>query len=118
MKYDAKLKANTRALRNNMTKQEVILWQYLRRKQVHGVKFNRQKPLFGYILDFYSTQIKLAIEIDGSQHYYDGYIEQDKNRDINLNHKDIEVLRYSNLDIDQDLHKVLEDIYFQVRARL
>ena len=43
MKYDLKLKENTRALRSNMTEQEVILWQYLRRKQVHGVKFLRQK---------------------------------------------------------------------------
>ncbi len=74
--------------------------------------------MFGYILDFYSTQIKLAIELDGSQHYYDGYIEQDKNRDINLNQQGIKVLRYSNLDINKNLNNVLEDIYFQVRARL
>ena len=118
MKYDDKLKINTKALRSNMTKQEVVLWQHLRRKQVDGVKFNRQKPMFGYILDFYSTQTKLAIELDGSQHYYDGDIVQDKIRDINLNHKGIKVLRYSNLDIDKLLNNVLEDIYFQVRARL
>ena len=62
--------------------------------------------------------MKLAIELDGSQHYYDGYIEQDKNRNINLNQKGIKVLRYSNLDIDQNLTNVLEDIYYQVRARL
>ena len=118
MKYDNKLKTNTRTLRSNMTRQEIVLWQHLRRRQVHGIKFNRQKPMYGYILDFYSTQMKLAIELDGSQHYYDGYIEQDKNRDINLNQKGIKVLRYSNLDIDQNLTNVLEDIYYQVRARL
>ena len=118
MKYDDKLKINTKTLRSNMTKQEVVLWQYLRRKQVHGVKFNRQKPMFGYILDFYSTQVKLAIELDGSQHYYDGDLAQDKIRDTNLNQKGINVLRYSNLDVDSNLNNVLEDIYFQVRARL
>jgi len=118
MKYDAILKANTKALRSNMTKQEVVLWQHLRRKQVHGVKFNRQKPMLGYILDFYAHQIKLAIELDGSQHYYDGYVEQDKNRDMNLNQNGIKVLRYSNLDINKNLNSILEDIYFQVRERL
>lgn len=118
MKYDDKLKINTRNLRSNMTNQEIVLWQHLRRRQVHGVKFNRQKPMLGYILDFYSNQIKLAIELDGSQHYYDGYIEQDKSRDMNLNKNGIKVLRYSNLDIGRHINNVLEDIYFQVRARL
>ena len=117
-KYDLKLKENTRALRSNMTRQEVVLWQHLRRRQVHGVKFLRQKPILGYILDFYSHQIKLAIELDGSQHYYDGYAEQDKVRDINLNRNGIQVLRYSNKDIDLDFNTVMEDIYFQVQARL
>lgn len=118
MKYNLKLKENTRALRSNMTKQEIILWQCLRRKQVHGVKFLRQKPMLGYILDFYSNQIKLAIELDGSQHYYDGYILQDKTRDINLNKNSIKVLRYSNQDIDLSLNSVMEDIYFHVQAKL
>ncbi len=117
-KYDLKLKENTRSLRSNMTRQEVVLWQHLRRKQVYDVKFLRQKPILGYILDFYSHQIKLAIELDGSQHYYDGYIEQDKKRDINLIQNGIKVLRYSNLEIDCHLNSVLEDIYFQVRSRL
>lgn len=117
-KYDIKLKENTRSLRSNMTKQEVMLWQYLRRRQVCGVKFLRQKPILGYILDFYSHQIKLAIELDGSQHYYDGYIEKDKIRDINLNHNGIHVVRYSNKDIDFSFNSVMEDIYIQVSTRL
>jgi very-short-patch-repair endonuclease len=117
-KYDLKLKENTRSLRSNMTEQEILLWQHLRRRQVHGVKFLRQKPILGYILDFYSHQIKLAIELDGSQHYYDGYIEQDKTRDINLNHNGIHVLRYSNRDIDLNFKTVMEDIYTQVSKRL
>jgi adenine-specific DNA-methyltransferase len=101
-----------------MTRQEIVLWQHLRRRQIHDVKFSRQKPMFGYILDFYSTQIKLAIELDGSQHYYDDYCQQDKLRDHNLSKQGIKVLRYSNLDINQHLNSVLEDIYFQVQARV
>ena len=66
--YNRTLKAHSRALRTAMTPAEQQLWERLRRKQVHGVQFYRQKPLAGYIADFYSAAAQLVIELDGSQH--------------------------------------------------
>jgi very-short-patch-repair endonuclease len=57
-----------RELRNNCTQPEKILWQRLKGKQIRGFDFHRQKPLIYYIVDFYCTPLKLAIEIDGNIH--------------------------------------------------
>ncbi len=58
-------KARRKELRNNPTEAEQKLWQYLKEKQVSGVKFRRQYSVDAYILDFYSPSLKLAIEVDG-----------------------------------------------------
>lgn len=59
-----------------MTKQERKLWyEFLR---THSVKFRRQRVIGKYIVDFYSAEKKLVIEIDGSQYYYEKGIERDK----------------------------------------
>lgn len=117
-RYDEALKVNARKLRQSMTKEEVILWSHLRRKQILGVKFLRQKPMYGYILDFYCADIKLAIEIDGSQHYEASYTQQDKYRDTNLSKHGICVVRYSNAEINYSINEVLEDIHNRVRAKI
>ena len=64
----SKLTAFARKLRKEQTEAERKLWKHLRNKQVAGLKFRRQEPLFGYIVDFVSLQNRLVIEIDGSQH--------------------------------------------------
>lgn len=92
--YDNKLKFIARALRKNMTEQEKNLWyKYLRN---HHVKFNRQKVIGKYIVDFYSNSAKLAIEIDGSQHYNEENKQYDKKRTEYLNSLGINVIRFSN----------------------
>ena len=48
-----------------MTHAEVLLWNYVRRKQIHNIRFRRQFSIEQFIIDFYSPQLKLAIEIDG-----------------------------------------------------
>src|SRR5688500_12207245 len=57
-----------RKMRADSTKAENVLWQALRNKQLEGLKFKRQVPLDGYILDFVCLAAKLIIEVDGSQH--------------------------------------------------
>ena len=57
-----------RMLRKNQTDAERALWQRLRNRQLLGVKFRRQVPIKGYIADFAALEIKLIIELDGSQH--------------------------------------------------
>lgn len=56
-------------LRRQLTKGEVILWKYLKNKQMLGYSFHRQKPLYNYILDFYCPQLKLIIEVNDSEYY-------------------------------------------------
>lgn len=58
-----------RKLRTNITKSEVLLWNYLKGKQVLGYDFLRQKPILDFIVDFYCSELNLAIEIDGESHY-------------------------------------------------
>ena len=67
--YNSKLKQLSRNLRNQSTLAEVLLWAQLNKKQQSGYKFNRQKPIGNYIVDFYCSELNLVIEIDGESHY-------------------------------------------------
>jgi len=115
--YNTKLKVHSRALRTNMTEPEVILWSLLRRKQIHGIMFTRQKPILNYIVDFYAPEIKLVIELDGSQHYIDDCLK-DKIRDYQLSALGITVIRFSNLEIYNNLTMVLDCIYLNVEKHI
>ncbi len=68
--YDPKLKQLARELRNKSTLAEVLLWKHLKGKQIQGYDFHRQKPLDQYIVDFFCSELMLAIEIDGDSHDY------------------------------------------------
>jgi very-short-patch-repair endonuclease len=57
-----------RALRRQMTDAEKLMWSKLRGRRFDGVKFKRQKPIAGYIVDFVALDLKLIVEIDGGQH--------------------------------------------------
>ncbi|OGQ65378.1 MAG: hypothetical protein A3F89_07175, partial [Deltaproteobacteria bacterium RIFCSPLOWO2_12_FULL_50_11] len=76
--YRRDLKQRARHLRNHMTESERLLWSRLRKKQILGVQFYRQKPMGDYIVDFYAPKVKLVIEVDGSQHLEEDHIERDK----------------------------------------
>ena len=81
LSYTKYLKHPARNLRKNMTDSEIRLWSRLRRKQLLGVQFYRQKPIHIYIVDFYAPKIKLVIEVDGSQHKYNENKIRDRVRD-------------------------------------
>ena len=66
------LKRYQRENRNNMPQPELRLWYYIRKEQL-GVKFRRQYVIDNRILDFYSPQIKLGIELDGDSHFVDTF---------------------------------------------
>ena len=78
--YNPKLKEFARKLRNDSTFSEILLWSYLKKKQMRGFDFDRQKPIDSYIVDFYSKDLMLAIEIDGESHY--GNEKRDEERGI------------------------------------
>lgn len=108
MEKNAKLSGNARALRKNMTKEERHLW-YDFLKQL-PVMVHRQKVIGHYIVDFYIAERKLAIELDGSQHYERAGQDYDTVRDAYLREHGITVLRYSNADVNQCFASVCEDI--------
>ncbi len=84
LQYNRTLKHKARRLRKNMTDTERLLWSRLRRKQILGVQFYRQKPIGNYIVDFYAPKMKLVVEVDGSQHLEEKHLEEDKRRDAYL----------------------------------
>ena len=97
--YAKSLKPFARQLRSNMTESESLLWHRIRKKQLRGIQFLRQKPIATFILDFYAKEIKLAIEVDGGQHFTDSHQTKDANRDAYLATLGIKTLRFTNTEI-------------------
>ncbi len=114
--YRNDLKAKARENRSNPTKPEIIMWgDVLRDRQMLGYKFLRQKPIGKYILDFYCSELKLAVEIDGDSHAEQE--KYDKNRTKNLNQLGIKVLRYTNQEVMHSSDGLFEDLEDQIRQR-
>jgi very-short-patch-repair endonuclease len=105
--YNKKLKSLSRELRSRTTDAEAALWSKLRRKQLHGVQFYRQKPIGDFIVDFYCPTARLVIEVDGGQHYEKEGVLRDAVRDNYLSSLDLRVLRFSNLDVLIRINRVI-----------
>ena len=116
--YSKTTKLLARELRKNQTDAEELLWSRLRRKQILGVTFNRQKPLGRYIVDFYSFAAKLAIELDGSQHFEPKAIAYNLERTKFLKTQGLKVIRFDNLQVFNELESVLTVIYEEVKTRV
>ncbi len=101
---DKYLKA--RELRQNITPQEKILWNLLRNRNFHGVKFVRQYPVGPYIADFVCRKKRIVIEIDGGQHNEIKNKIYDDKRTEYLISKGYKVLRFWNNEIDNNLEGV------------
>ena len=101
-----------------MTDAEQVLWSRLRRKQVHGVQFYRQKPLENYIVDFYAPSATLVVELDGSQHFEPEHMQRDGVRDSCLRGLGLQVLRFDNLQVLRELDAVLGEIARVVGERV
>ena len=106
--YNRKLTANARKLRKDMTKEERHLWYDFLKPL--PITVHRQKVLGNYIVDFYIPSAKLVIELDGSQHYEGSGKAADATRDAYLRSLGLQVVRYSNADINQRFQAVCEDI--------
>jgi len=117
-KYQANLKHKARLLRKNMTDSERVLWQRVRGKQILGVQFYRQKPLGGYIVDFYAPKARLVIEVDGSQHTEANNAEKDRHRDTYLTGLGLRVLRFNSREVVKETDFVVEIIYRAMAERL
>ena|ERR1017187_5876944 len=101
---------NRKALRNNSTAAEAVLWTRLKGSQLEGRKFRRQYSVEKYVLDFYCPAEKLGIELDGQNHFTIHGSRHDDERDLVLKKFGIRTLRYENKLIFNNIESVLEDI--------
>ena len=117
MKEENSIRTHARQLRKNATKEENHLWyDFLR---TYPVQFLRQKPFGPYIVDFYCHQARLAVELDGSQHYLEPGLKADRKRTEYLeNVEHIRILRFSNLDIKENFEGVCIAIRLAVEEAL
>ena len=93
-------------LRKYMTEAERVLWQEIRKNKLN-CRFRRQYSIKGFVLDFYSPQIKLAIEIDGDIHSSKEHKDYDADREQPISNFGIKFLRFSNDDVFLRLNRVI-----------
>ncbi len=92
-----------------MTTGEIALWKEVKGKKL-GYRFSRQIPIDGFIVDFYSKDLRLAIEVDGGYHYKEGQIEKDKIRQDRLELLGVKVIRFTDSDVQSNLTWVIDEI--------
>lgn len=109
--YNRKLKNVARTLRKNMTDSERLMWSRLRRKQLKGLQFYRQKVIGDYVVDFYCASAKLVIEIDGSQHFEPPKKREDAERDKYLARVGLLVLRFTSWDVIKNPDSAIDEIW-------
>ena len=106
------LKQFSRDLRKNSTLSEVLLWNELKAGKMMRYKFNRQKPLENYIVDFYCQKLRLVIEIDGDSHQHEEiYVNDVKRQDV-LENMGLSFLRFDDMEVNRDMGNVLRSIEY------
>ena len=111
MQQDEFRTRRARELRREMTPTEKRLWLHLRGRRFAGLKFRRQTPLVGYIVDFYFARTRLVIELDGAQHLADAEAyRRDRRKDALLQQHGFFVLRFLAEDVGKHLDHVIDTI--------
>ena len=107
---------HAKQLRRNLTPEERHLWYDFLRD--YPIKVYKQRIIGDYIADFYCRGAKLVIEIDGSQHYEPEGMAYDQERTAYLNSLGLQVIRYSNADINQHFRDVCDSLHDIMQKRL
>ena len=115
-RYDHHNIANAKRLRKDMTPWERRLWYCFLRS--YPVRFQRQKCIDHYIVDFYCFRAKLVVELDGGGHYEPEAQYRDDVRTKELEKYGLKVLRICNLDIDRNFEGVCAFIDMEVQKRM
>ena len=111
-----------RELRKNQTPAETKVWGQLRNRRLLGFKFLRQHPIVVgkyngrtgfYIADFYCSEKKLVVEIDGLIHAFQ--IDSDKARDVIMNELGLTVFRITNEEVEKNVFDALNKIKLYLR---
>jgi len=107
---------NAKALRNNLTHEEKVLWGILKYR-FPDHKFRRQHPISDYVADFYCHKLKLVIEVDGSIHLLEENQKLDQLRQNNLENLGITVFRFTNQQVRHQIKSVLAKIDDFIKGR-
>ena len=111
------LKARRRELRNNPTAAETVLWRHLQGRQVLGKKFRRQYSVGRYIVDFFCVECDIAVELDGAPHFRELKTDYEGERTALLEELGIELVRFENRMVHENIEAVLETIREAIRSR-
>jgi very-short-patch-repair endonuclease len=103
-----------REFRKQPSRSEAILWKALRGKQLDGLKFRRQQPVGQFIVDFYNSDHRLVIEVDGPIH--DFQRRADRARQELLEVLGLKVLRLNAEMIENNLPAALDLIRGAIKA--
>jgi very-short-patch-repair endonuclease len=103
--------------RNSMPNAEIVLWSRLKGRQLLGCKFRRQYSVGSFVMDFFSAEIKLGIELDGDSHFQVGKREYDQKRQHFIESFGIRIVRILNSEVHENLDGVLEMIGREVLER-
>lgn len=94
---------------------EVVVWSYIKNKQIKGERFLRQYGINKYVADFYCPKLRLVIEIDGHSHFEsDKSQEYDKNRTEYFKSLGLNVIRFTNYDVYKSIGGVIDSICAKV----
>lgn len=115
-KHNKTLTPRAKTLRENMTPQERKLWYEFLRS--YPVRILRQKVIHNYIVDFYCSQAKLVIEVDGGQHFQSENITHDEERTKTIEGFGLEVMRLNNHQVDHDFDAVCSEIDFKIQEKI
>ena len=107
---------HARAMRNQATDAEKLMWRMLRNRRLRDAKFRRQRPIGRYIADFYCAEHRLVIELDGGQHA--GQQTYDAERTAFLEQRGLRVLRFWNNQVLNETEAVLECIWRELGSEL
>ncbi|MFH0954022.1 MAG: endonuclease domain-containing protein [Verrucomicrobiota bacterium] len=113
--YAPFLVERARELRAHMTLAEVLLWKEIKGRKLCGYDFDRQRPIGGFIVDFYCKDLQLAIEVDGWSHNLKE--EQDLDRQQALESLGVRVLRFWDCEVKEDRQAVLQRIRDWIEER-
>ncbi len=105
-------KEKRKKLRQNQTNAEELVWRFLRNKQMLGYKFKRQYSVDHFVIDFYCSELKLAVEVDGESHNNPEQRKYDSKRQKYLEKFNIKFVRIKDEDLlgnPNEAFKKIED---------
>ena len=97
-------------LRISMTQAEKYLWNRLRKNSLQGLRFRAQHPIGDFIVDFYCHKAKLVVEVDEKYHLNPAQKLEDENRDYVIREFDLNVLRFTDDQVLNDIESVIQTI--------